>query len=284
MLSKSLARIKMKTIGIIAGNGRFPFLVAEEAKRAGCRVVVAALEQEADPTLEKWSDAFLWVKIGELKKLTNFFKKEEVHEAMMAGKIEKVRLFKENVRFDFDMMAMLVKLKDHKDDSLLGGIANYLYEKGIVLQDSTLFLKKEMPGPGVLGKNKPSKAIMENIQLGFEMAKKIAGADIGQTVVIKNKAVLAVEAIEGTDEAIRRGAALGNGKVIVVKIAKPNQDMRFDVPAVGLKTLERLIEAQAAGFAFEAHKTLFIGKDIFVEKANRAGIVLYGVTGSNPQN
>lgn len=268
----------MKTMGIIAGNGRFPILVAEEAKRTGYRVVTCAIEQEADPCLEKLSDAFLWVKVGELKKLSKFLKEEGAHEALMAGKIEKVRFFKENVRFDLDMMSVLMKLKDHKDDSLLFGIADYLFKKGIVLQDSTILLKAMMPGPGLLGKKKPSSSVMDNIKFGFEMARKISGADIGQTVVVKNKTVLAVESIEGTDEAIRRGGVLGNGKIIVVKVAKPDQDMRFDVPAVGLKTLESLIEFRAEAFAFEAHKTLFIGKDIFVEKADRAGIVLCGVS------
>lgn len=268
----------MKTMGIIAGNGRFPILVAEEAKKAGYRVVTCGIEQEAEPALEKISDAFTWVKVGELKKLADHLKQEGVREAIMAGKVEKVRFFKENVRLDLDMMGVLVKLKNHRDDALLGGIADYLYKKGVVLQDSTMLLKPMMPGPGVLGKKKPSRAVMDNIDFGFEMAQKIAGADIGQTVVVKRKAVLAVEAIEGTDEAIRRGGALGHGKITVVKIAKPNQDMRFDVPAVGLKTLEVLIETKAEAFAFEAHKTLFIGKDIFVEKANRAGIVLYGVS------
>ena len=175
------------------------------------------------------------------------------------------------------MMKVLMTLKDHKDDSLLGGIAKYLYKQGIVLQDSTCLLKHMMPGPGVLGKRKPSKAVLENIRFGFEMAKQISGADIGQTVIVKKKTVLAVEAIEGTDLAIRRGGELGEGEIIAVKVAKPNQDMRFDVPAVGLTTLEGLIAAKAAAFAFEAHKTLFIGMDIFVEKANRAGIALYGV-------
>ncbi len=267
----------MKTMGIIAGNGRFPILVAEEAKRAGYRVVITAIEQEAESCLERLADAFCWIKVGELKKLADFFKNEGCHEAIMAGKVEKVRFFKENVRLDLDMMKVLMKLRDRKDDSLLGGIANYLFSKGITLLDSTCLLKACMPGPGVLGKKKPGGTAMENIAFGFEMAKKISAADMGQTVVVKKKAVLAVEAIEGTDETIRRGGALGNGKIIVVKVAKPDQDMRFDVPAVGLKTLERLIEARAEAFAFEAHKTLFIGMDLFVEKANRAGIALYGV-------
>ncbi|HNX68158.1 MAG TPA: UDP-2,3-diacylglucosamine diphosphatase LpxI [Candidatus Omnitrophota bacterium] len=267
----------MKSMGIIAGNGRFPILVAEEAKRMGYRVVVCGIEQEAESALEKFSDAFCWVKIGELKRMVRFLRNEGVHEAIMAGKVEKVRFFKENVRLDLDMMKVLMKLRDHKDDSLLGGIADYLFENGVKLLDSTCLLKQFMPGPGVLGKRKPSKAVMDNIAFGFEMAQKISGADIGQTVVVKKKTVLAVEAIEGTDEAIRRGGALGRGKIIVVKVAKPNQDMRFDVPAVGLKTLEGLMETKAEAFAFEAHKTLFIGMDIFVEKANRAGIALYGV-------
>lgn len=267
----------MKTMGIIAGNGRFPILVAEEARRMGYRVVTCGIEQEAEPALEKLSDAFSWVKVGELKRLSKFFKVESVHEAIMAGKIEKVRFFKENVRLDFDMMKVLMKLKNHKDDSLLGGIADYLFEKEIKLLDSTCLLKQYMPGPGVLGKRKPSKAVLEDIEFGFEMAKKISGADIGQAVVVKKKAVLAVEAIEGTDETIRRGGSLGCGGIVVVKVAKPNQDMRFDVPAVGLKTLEGLMATKATAFAFEAHKTLFIGMDILVEKANRAGIALYGV-------
>lgn len=269
----------MKTIGIIAGNGRFPVLVAEEAKRAGYRVVVAAIEQEAEPCLEKMADSFFWIKVGELKKLSQGFRQEGVHEAVMAGKIEKVRFFKENVRLDLDMVKVLMKLRDHKDDSLLGGIADYLFSKGVTLLDSTCFLKHCMPGPGVLGRRKPGRRTLENIAFGFEMAKKLSGADIGQTVVVKKMAVLAVEAIEGTDETIRRGASLGHGGITVVKVAKPDQDMRFDVPAAGLTTLEGLIAAKAEAFAFEAYKTLFIGMDLFVEKANRAGIVLYGVEG-----
>ena len=226
------------------------------------------------------ADAFCWVKVGEMKRLTKFFAAEGVHEAVMAGKIEKVRFFKENVRLDLDMMSILVKLKDHKDDSLLGGIADYLFKKGVTLLDSTFLLKEQMPGAGVLGKRKPSRAVLETIHFGFEMAKIVSGADIGQTVAVKNKAVLAVESAEGTDAVIRRGAEFGGEKIVVLKVAKPNQDMRFDVPTVGLGTLETLIAAKAEAFAFEANKTLFIGMDIFVEKANRAGITLYGVDAS----
>lgn len=267
----------MKTIGIIAGNGRFPVLAAKEAREGGYKVMVCGIEKEADPALEKMADAFTWVKIGELKKMVKFFRNQGVHEAIMAGKIEKVRLFQENVRPDLEMVKVLVKTRDFKDDSLLGGIADYLHGQGIDLLDSTFLIRDALPGPGILGKRKPSKEIAEDLEFGFRMAKVIAGADIGQTVVVKKKAVLAVEAIEGTDHAIRRGAALGDGKVTVVKVAKPAQDMRFDVPAVGLKTLKALIEAKAEAFGFEAGKTIFLDREDFAKKADEAGIVIMGL-------
>ncbi|HTL48188.1 MAG TPA: UDP-2,3-diacylglucosamine diphosphatase LpxI [Verrucomicrobiae bacterium] len=272
----------MKTIGIIAGNGRFPILVANEARRSGHRVVVCAIEKEADPALEKIADACTWTKIGQLSRLKKFFRHEGVSEAVMAGKIEKVRLFQENVSPDLDMVGVLMKTRDFKDDSLLGGIADYLGGQGITLLDSTTFTKDLMPGEGVLGKKKPSREVLEDIQFGFKMAKSIAGLDIGQTVVVKKKAVLAVEAIEGTDLAIKRGAELGAYKIVVVKVAKPSQDMRFDVPAVGLKTLSELIRAKAEAFAFEAGKTLFLDLKEFIQQADKHKIALVGTLGKQP--
>ena len=269
----------LKTIGIIAGNGRFPVLTARQARQQGYRVVVAAIEKEADPSLEKMADACQWVKVGELKKLVKFFRSEGVHEAVMAGKVEKVRLFQENVRPDFEMVKVLMKTRDFKDDSLLSGIAHYLHEQGVDLVDSTFLMKESMPGPGVLGKRKPSKEILEDLEFGFRLAKSIAGLDVGQTVAVKKKAVLAVEAIEGTDEAIRRAGILGAGKMTVVKVAKPNQDMRFDVPAVGLGTLRALLAAKAAAFGFEAGKTLFLDQEEFVKRADEKGIVLMAMEG-----
>ena len=270
----------MKTIGIIAGNGRFPILAAKEARQEGYRVVVSAIEREADGALEKIADAHQWVKIGELKKLVKFFKAHGVHEAIMAGKVEKVRLFQENVRPDIEMVKVLMKTRDFKDDSLLGGIADYLHGQGIDLMDSTFFMKHALPGPGILGKKKPSKEIMDDLKFGFQMAKSIAALDIGQTVVVKKKAVIAVEAIEGTDIAIRRGAELAHGKVTVVKVAKPNQDMRFDVPAVGLRTFKSLAAAQAEAFGFEAGKTLFIDQEDFLKSADEKGIAVVGLDAS----
>lgn len=253
-------------------------LALKEARVQGHRVVVCAIQQEADPSLEKMADACTWIKIGELKKLVKFFRNEGVHEAVMAGKIEKVRLFQKNVKPDLDMVKVLVKTRDFKDDSLLAGIAAYLHDEGIDLLDSTMFVKESLPGLGVLGKRKPSAEVMENLRFGFQMAKSAAGLDIGQTVVVKKKAVLAVEAIEGTDAAILRGGELGKGKVIVVKVAKPNQDMRFDVPAVGMKTFQSLRAAKAEAFGFEAGKTIFLDRDEFIDHANRAGMAVVGLS------
>ncbi len=252
-------------------------LALKEARHEGYRVAVCAIEKEADESISKMADACLWVKIGEIKKLVKFFQANGAHEAIMAGKIEKVRLFQENVKPDLDMVKVLMKTRDFKDDSLLSGIASYLHDHGIDLMDSTTFMRDALPGPGVLGKQKPSKEIWEDLKFGFKMAKSIAALDIGQSVVVKKKAVLAVEAIEGTDAAIHRGAELGREKITVVKVAKPNQDMRFDVPAVGLRTLKSLIQAKASAFGFEAGKTIFLDRDEVVAQADKSGIVLVGL-------
>lgn len=266
----------MKSIGLIAGKGRFPFLVAEEAKRAGYRVVCCGIAREADPSIEKAAHVYCEIKLGQLKRLRDFFKSEGVLQAVMAGKIEKVRVFQGDVRPDLEMAKVLLKVRDFRDDSLLGGIAGYLSSHGIELQDSTRFLKEALPGAGVLGKRTPSTDVQADIDFGWKVAKALAALDIGQTVVVKQRAVLALEAIEGTDETIRRGGFLGKGGITVVKVAKPNQDMRFDVPAAGLGTLECLVEAKAKALAFEAGKTIFIDREEFVKKADRAGIALVG--------
>lgn len=266
----------MKTLGLIAGKGRFPFLVAQEAKREGYRVVCCGIAQESDPELAKVTDSYCEVKLGQLKRLRDFFKEEGVSEASMAGKVEKVRLFQGEVRPDLEMAKVLLKVRDFRDDSLLGGIADYLSSQGIELHDSTRFLKEALPGKGILGRTQLSREAQEDIDFGWKVAKALAALDIGQTVVVKQKVVLALEAIEGTDETIRRGGDLGQGGVTVIKVAKPNQDMRFDIPVVGLGTLDRLIEARAKALAFEAEKTLFIEREAFVKKADQARIALVG--------
>ena len=268
----------MKILGLIAGKGRFPFLVAKEAKEEGYRVVCCGIAKESDPAIGRVTDVYQEVKLGELKRLRDYFKSEGVSEAVMAGKIEKIRVFQGHVRPDLEMAKVLLKLRDLKDDSLLGGVANYLSSHGIELQDSTRFLKKALPGKGLLGKKKPNREIEKDIHFGWKIAKALAALDTGQTVVVKHKAVLALEAIEGTDETIKRGGLLGRGEITVVKVAKPNQDMRFDVPAVGLGTMEQLLEAKARALAFESGKTIFMDLELFIQKANEAGIVVVGIS------
>lgn len=268
----------MKTLGLIAGNGKFPFLVAREARSQGLRVVIAGLEKEADPELSALADRFTWVKIGALANLVKFFKAENAQEVVMAGKVEKVKIFQSHVRPDLEMVKVLLKTRDFKDDSLLGGIADYLEKQGIRILDSTAWVSQAMPQAGVLGKIKPSKDIWEDIRFGYHMAKHMAGLDVGQTVVVKKKAVIAVEAIEGTDLAIQRGGELAGGGVTVVKVAKPKQDLRFDVPAVGLATVQSLIQAKALALAFEAGKTIFLEQEAMIREADRAKIVLIGIT------
>jgi len=271
--------MEQKSIGIIAGNGRFPILAAAEAQRQGYRTVICALKGETDPQLETMADAWTCVKLGEMAKLVRFFKEHQVAQLLMAGKVEKVRLFQENIQPDFDMLKILMKVRNFKDDSLLLAIAGYLEDQGLPLLDSTQFMKDRLPGEGVLGKKKPSAEMMEEIRFGFEMAKAIAGLDIGQTVIVKKKAVIAVEAIEGTDLAIKRAFSLGRSGCVVVKVSKPKQDMRFDVPVMGLQTMDELIAAEAEAIAFEAGKTILMDQEEFVAKANSHNIVVYGIQG-----
>jgi hypothetical protein len=263
------------TIGIIAGNGELPLLISREAKKSGKRVAICAIKGEADPVLEEIAEAFEWGRLGELGKVVKFFRAENVKDVVMAGKIRKTNLFKGEVRPDFDMLQVLAKTLNHSDDSLLGGIANFLESKDIRLVDTTTLLTKDsLPDTGVLTKRKPSKQEALDIEYGWMLAKEMGRLDVGQTVVVKKQAVLAIEAIEGTDEAIRRGGVLGNGDVVVIKTAKPNQDMRFDVPTVGLGTLEAMIESQAVVLAIEAGKTIVLNKEELVKKADQNRITI----------
>ena len=256
-------------IGIIAGNGGLPELLLKEAKKAGYRVVLCAVEGEAEKELTRFADAVEWIRVGQLGRLVRFFKREGVRKTMMSGKIRKTNLFRGEVRPDLEMIKVLANVRDHSDDSLLGGIAKYLDGQEMPLLSSTTFLSEEaLPKRGVLTKRKPSKAECRDIEFGWKLAKAMGRLDIGQTVVVKHQAVLAVEAIEGTDEAILRGGELGAGGVTVVKVSKPNQDFRFDVPTVGMTTLDAMIQARAHVLAIEARRTILLDRDRFVQKAN----------------
>lgn len=264
----------MKTVGLIAGNGRFPLLIAQEMRKEGYEVASCAILGEADSRIEQLSRRTLWVKLGELGKVIDFFSQEGVTEALLAGKVTKTSLFKGDIKPDLEMIKAVASIRDWKDDSLLGAVVRQLEKKGIRILESTAFLKKSLPGPGVLTRRKPNAEEREDIEFGWCLAKEMGRLDIGQTVVVKAKAVLAVEAIEGTDEAIRRAGLLGGPGAVVVKVAKPKQDMRFDVPAVGLSTLQVMKEIKAACLALEAGKTIVLDRDQFASEADAAGIAV----------
>lgn len=259
----------MKKIGLIAGNGNLPVVIAQEAKSSGSEVYVCAIKGEATNELEKFAASIEWVKLGQLGKLINYFQANDVREAVMAGKVTKTNIMKGEVVPDVEMIKLMASVKDRKDDTLLGAVADYLGKKNIRILSSVSFLEKTLPKVGILSKRKPKKNDEEEIEFAWRLAKQIAGLDIGQTVVTKNKAVLAIEAIEGTNEAILRGGELGGGGVVIAKVAKPKQDMRFDVPTVGLQTLDAMVRAKADILAIEAGKTILLERDEFLKKADQ---------------
>lgn len=269
----------MKPLGLLAGNGRFPFLVAEEAKRNGRSVIAVAFNEEADPALEQVVDKIYWVFVGELKKWISIFKKEGVTEAVMAGLVRHSSMYADLKKFHPDMQALKLfwRLKDRKADTILGGVAEELGKSGITLIPSIQHLASHLAPKGVLTKRKPTSAEEADIKFGFQLAKSMAGNDIGQTVCVKNKAVIAVEAMEGTDRCIKRAGEIAQGSFTVVKVSKPKQDMRFDVPVVGLNTIETFQEAGGGIIAVEAGKTLMLDRDRLVSWANGEKIGLVGV-------
>lgn len=266
-----------KRIGLIAGNGQFPLLFARSAAAGGYEVVAIAVRQETEPELEKLVSKIHWIDIGQLQEFFRILAEEKLKKMVMAGQIKPAHIFNRNVQMDERLRQFLHQAKDKRADSLLGGIARMLERRGIRLLDSTIFLKDYLVGRGVLTKNQPSPEQWQDIHFGQAIAKHIGRLDIGQTVVIKDKAILAVEAIEGTDEAIKRGGALAGGGAVVVKVSKPRQDMRFDVPLVGSKTLDVLACASCAVLAMEAGKTLFLDKEKCLAAAQEKGICLVGI-------
>ena len=268
----------MKRIGIVAGNGDLPIIASCVAKREGYQVYLCAIVGETNPSVEKEVDKIKWVKMGELKKLSHFFIENNVKDICFEGKITKTSIFSGSIKPDLDMIMLFTKLKNRKDDTILGAICDYLEKKGLIVIDSTRFLKDILLADGLYTKKKISKNEYADIEFGWHLAKESARLDIGQSVIVKNKAVLAVEAIEGTDEAIKRGGRLGKAGSIVVKVEKPKQDMRFDVPAIGPRTIETMAEVKARVLAFEAGKTIFINKEKTVSLANKNGISIIGVS------
>lgn len=260
--------------GLIAGNGRFPFLVLEGARSQGIDMAVIALKEEASPELEQAAKRVHWVSLGELSKTIDLMHQEGVTQAVMAGQVKHNKIFSA-IRPDWKLAKLLFSLPRKNTDALIGAVARVLEDEGIRLVDSTLFLKPLLPEAGVLTRRAPNEREAEDIAYGRGLAQQIAGMDIGQTVVISDRACVAVEAMEGTDEVIARAARIAAGKpLVVVKVSKPSQDMRFDVPVVGLPTVEQMRSAGATALAVDAGRTLLFDKTKLIEAADAAGIAI----------
>jgi len=260
--------------GLIAGNGRFPFLVLEGARSQGIEMAVIALKEEASPELEQVAKRLHWVSLGELSKAIELMQREGVKRAVMAGQVKHNKIFSA-IRPDWKLAKLLFSLPRKNTDSLIGAVAKVLDEEGIQLVDSTLFLKPLLPEAGVLTRRAPNEHEAADMEYGLVVARRLAGMDVGQTVVIADRACVAVEAMEGTDETIARAARFANGKpLVVVKVSKPQQDMRFDVPVVGLPTVKGMGEAGATALAIDASRTLLFDRIRLIETADAAGIAI----------
>src|SRR5438067_2143253 len=263
--------------GLIEGNGRFPFLVLEGARSQGIDMAVIALKEEASPELEQAAKRVHWVSLGELSKTIDLMHQEGVTQAVMAGQVKHNKIFSA-IRPDWKLAKLLFSLPRKNTDSLIGAVAKVLEDEGIRLVDSTLFLKPLLPDAGVLTRRAPTADESADMAYGLGVARNIASMDIGQTVVVSSQACVAVEAMEGTDETIARAARIAAGKpLVVVKVSKPKQDMRFDVPVVGLPTIAAMKSAGATALAIDAQRTLLFDRDALIAAAEEAGIAIQAV-------
>jgi DUF1009 family protein len=266
-------------IGLIAGNGRFPFLALQGARGLGHDVTVVAVKEEAFPELEAAARAagadLHWVSLGHLGKCIKILKQAGVRQALMAGQVKHAKIFS-GIIPDLTLLSVLTKLRARNTDALISAVAEVLRGEGIELLNSTAFLEPLLAHPGTLSRSAPSPAQLDDLAFGYRMADAIAALDIGQTIVVKDKAVVAVEAMEGTDVVIRRAGEIAGPGTCVVKVAKPKQDMRFDVPVVGVATIEVMKAAGATLISVDAGKTLIVDGQAFFDAANAAGIVVIG--------
>lgn len=268
-------------IGLIAGNGRFPIIFADNARKLGYHVSAVAHEGETEPELAAHVDRIHWIKIGQLNKLIKAFKEDKVHQAVMLGGIKKTHVFT-TVRPDFRTLAMATRLALWKDDDILREFAKELEQEGIAICESTFGLEGILVEAGTLTARAPTEKEWEDIRYGWEVAHDIGRLDIGQCVVIKDRVVVAVEAVEGTDGAIKRGGDLAKEGAVVVKRSKPQQDLRFDLPAVGPRTIEVMASVKASVLAIEAGRTVLLDREIMLEKARSARIAIVGITSLEP--
>lgn len=264
-------------LGLIAGNGDLPVLIARQCRERGIPCVVAAIREEADPALAEYAEQIQWLGIGQLGGLMRFFRRCGVTGAMMAGKVLQVRIFGKD-HPDLRMFRMLARLPKRNADSLLVGIADELAREGITLLDSTLLIRHLVPPCGLLTRRPPDPRERKDIDFGLPIAREIARMDIGQTIVVCHQAVAAVEGLEGTDATIERAAALAKGqKLTVVKVSKPDQDLRFDVPVMGRRTIEVLRACRATAMVMDAGRSLILEKETVLAEADRAGLAIVSV-------
>ena len=275
--------MEVQKLGLIAGNGRFPFLVLEEALRRDISVTVAAIREETSPEIEEFGNrpqvSVHWLGLGQLGKLIRVFKREGVQKAIMAGQVKHTQIFARKggdssgrrlILPDIKMMKVFMSLPERNTQSLIGGVIEELEQEGIEFIESTVLLEAMLAKSGVLTRRKPNREESRDIEYGRPIAREIARLDLGQTIVIKDRAVVAVEVMEGTDETIRRASRLvGGGRLTVIKVSRPDQDMRFDVPVVGLETLLVLKECNVSALAVDAQKTLILDREEFLREANR---------------
>jgi DUF1009 family protein len=264
-------------LGLIAGNGRFPFLVARGARQAGRRVVAVAIKEEASPELAGVVDEIHWVGLGQLGRCIDALRGAGAREAVMAGQVKHRQIFADIVP-DLKLVTVLARLALKNTDSLIGAVAEALLREGIQLLPSTSFVQDQMATAGAMTLRAPSRAERREIAYGREVARTLAGMDLGQTAVVKDRAAVALEAMEGTDDVIARAGRIAGPGTTVVKVAKPKQDMRFDVPVVGPGTLAAMKQARAAVLAVDAGKTLLVDKRDFLADADQAGLAIWGMT------
>ena len=269
----------MKKIGLIAGVGRLPVEFARAARGMGVHVIGIGVLPEVDPELAQVAHSYEYINIAKLDRIFKLLKREKVTEITLLGKINKELVYAHKELPDLRVLKIFSRLKNFSDDTLTLALVDELASEGISVLDQTELLRPLMPQPGILSKRQPTEAELADMRFGLNMAKKIGGLDIGQTVVVKNRAIMAVEAIEGTDACIRRGGLLGRGSVTVAKSAKPQQDMRFDVPGVGPDTIDSMIQAGAVALVIEAGRTLVVDREKMLEKADQQAITIVAMPG-----
>ena len=274
---RCLAQPPLHALGIIAGNGVYPRLLAEAARKAGVKKIsAAAFTGETDPVLQQHVDVLEWMRVGQLNRLVTFFRTHDIHHAIMAGQIAPRNLF--DLRPDWKALMLLGKLKQRNAESIFAAIADELAKVNVDLLPATTFLEDSLAASGPISGPKLSRNEEDDVDLGWKIAKEIARLDIGQTILVRSGTVVAVEALEGTNDAIRRGGELAGSGAVMVKVAKPSQDMRFDVPVIGLETIRIAAEARLRVIAVEAGKTLLLERDAIVDLANHSKISIVGRT------